>query len=244
MHFLICDLGNTLVKIALYEDDLLKKQGTIEEATEFAFGNYIEKNGFNRADAAIVSSVSHQATPYLKLINSGITLTLDEQTRLPLINAYKTPATLGNDRIAGAVGAASLYPGKDLLVIDLGTAITYDFVEKGNKYLGGGIAPGIKMRFKALNAFTRRLPLVETSADVHLIGDTTEESIRSGVMKGSMAEVTGIIAAYQHIYPELITILTGGDLIYFEKILKNNIFANPNLIFWGLKQILTYNLEK
>lgn len=244
MHFLICDLGNTRAKIALYNDDVPIKQAILTEVDPEAFVRLLNSSGFNHADAAIVSSVSQETAPFIDQIDAGRIITLTEHTLLPLINEYKTPATLGNDRIAGAVGGAALYPGKDILVIDLGTAITYDFVEKGKTYRGGSISPGINMRFKALNAFTMRLPLLTASPEMPLTGTTTSEAVGSGVMNGCMAEVSGIIEAYRLLYPEINIILTGGDLIYFEKMLKNNIFANPNLIVWGLKQILTYNLEK
>ena len=244
MYFLICDLGNTRAKIALYHDDLLIKQATLEQVSPEAFELLINSSGFNQAGAAIISSVSHEITPFVQKINAGHIITLTEHTLLPLINEYKTPATLGNDRIAGAVGGAALYPDKDILIIDLGTAITYDFVEKGRIYKGGSISPGINMRFKALNAFTMRLPLLTASPEISLTGTTTTEAIRSGVMNGCLAEVSGIIEVYRQRYPGVKIILTGGDLIYFEKMLKNNIFANPNLIVWGLKQILIYNLEK
>lgn len=244
MRFLICDLGNTRTKIALYNDDLLIKQAILNENNPDAFARLICSSGFNHTDAAIVSSVSHDTTSFVERITAGRIITLTEHTLLPLINEYKTPSTLGNDRIAGAIGGAALYPGNDILVIDLGTAITYDFVEKGKIYKGGGISPGINMRFKSLNAFTMRLPLLTPSAEAPLIGTTTSGAIGSGVMNGCRAEVSGIIEAYRLLYPKIKIILTGGDLIYFEKMLKNNIFANPNLIIWGLKQILTYNLEK
>ncbi|MDD3742995.1 MAG: type III pantothenate kinase [Lentimicrobiaceae bacterium] len=244
MHFLICDLGNTRTKVALYHNDQLTELFILNETSPESFAHLLTNAKFNRIDAAIVSSVSHDTTPYLNLINAPRVVTLTEHTSLPLTNEYSTPATLGNDRIAGAVGAAALYPGKDILVVDLGTAITYDFVEKGKIYKGGSISPGISMRFKALNAFTMRLPLLTPAHDIPLIGTNTAGAISSGVMNGCLTEVYGTIEAYRKLYPKIIIILTGGDLIYFEKMLKNNIFAHPNLIVWGLKQILTYNLEK
>src|SRR5690606_6792967 len=151
-----------------------------------------------------------------------------------IINCYDTPDTLGKDRLAGAVAGAHLYPGKNVLIIDAGTAITYDMVHSMNQYVGGSISPGINMRFKALHTFTKRLPLYEPTMYDKLTGTDTYQSIMSGVMVGARAEMDGIINEYEQKYQSLITILTGGDAIYFDKKLKSNIFATSNLVLSGL----------
>lgn len=151
---------------------------------------------------------------------------------------------MGNDRIALAVAGSQLYPGRDVLIIGAGTCITYDFVSKNNEYFGGSISPGIHMRFKALNTFTDKLPLVQPENKPELIGNSTVGSITSGVMNGLYSEIDGIIDRYEKNFPEIQTILTGGDIIYFDKMLKNNIFANSNLVLKGLNMILDYNVGK
>jgi type III pantothenate kinase len=170
-------------------------------------------------------------------------LILNRDTQIPLKNAYKTPETLGKDRIAAAVAAWHEFPGKDLLVIDAGTAITMDMVTKPGEFLGGAIAPGIDLRFKALHTFTGRLPLIKRKNINYLTGTSTEESINSGVINGIAAEIDGIIDKYKILYPDLITIFGGGDSKFLHKRLKNSIFALPNPVVNGLHTILNYNIE-
>jgi len=171
-------------------------------------------------------------------------LELDTSTLLPITLNYKTLETLGKDRIALAVAAAQLYPHKNVLIIDAGTCITYDFIDKHKEYQGGSISPGIQMRFKALNTFTDKLPLINPTDNVELLGKSTSESISSGVMNGVYSEIDGIIDKYKINFPDIEVILTGGDIIYFDKKLKNNIFANSNLVLKGLNMILDYNAGK
>jgi len=141
------------------------------------------------------------------------------------------------------VGARFLVPGCDILVIDSGTAITYDLITAAGEYLGGGISPGLSMRYKALHTFTNRLPLLDYYDDAQLIGDDTSSSIHSGVLNGALAEMEGIIKSYQILYPGLKIILTGGDHNYFDKRLKIKTFAAPNLVLEGLNLILDFNIE-
>jgi len=168
---------------------------------------------------------------------------LDNQTPLPIKNNYQTPETLGKDRLAAVTGAYQLYPGQNVLVIDAGTAVTYDFINHKGEYAGGSISPGLTMRFRALHTFTTRLPLLQAEEISYLTGCNTRESILSGVMNGLRIEIDGIIDQYSILWPSFQVILTGGDAKYFEKILKNSIFASPNLVITGLKLILDYNLE-
>ncbi|MDZ7847381.1 MAG: type III pantothenate kinase [Owenweeksia sp.] len=162
---------------------------------------------------------------------------------LPFKLKYKTPETLGLDRIALAAAAAHDYPGKNCLVIDAGTCLTYDFIDRERNYHGGAIAPGLKMRYQALHHFTARLPLVAHRAEVELIGDSTETSIQAGVAGGIFYEVKATIEAYQMRYPGLITVLTGGDYAAFEGLSKNGIFAAPEFLLHGLNNILEYYAE-
>jgi len=168
---------------------------------------------------------------------------LGPDTSLPIRNGYATPATLGYDRLAAAVGAWVLQPEKPLLVIDLGTAVTYDFISADGTFMGGNIAPGVHTRLKSLNHFTGKLPLVEPTSDFGLLGNSTETAIRSGVMQGILFEINGYIEALTGQHPGLFTFLTGGDLIYFDGKLKNGIFVDENLVLTGLNRILRHNVH-
>jgi type III pantothenate kinase len=166
---------------------------------------------------------------------------LDENTPLPVKNLYKTPGTLGKDRIAAAVGAFDLYPETSLLIIDAGTAITYDIVNASGEFLGGNISPGIEMRFQALHTFTGKLPLVKRQPFDRLFGTTTEEAIVAGVQNGVIFEVDKAIDTFKDFYKNLKVIITGGNAEFFERKLKNSFFVNFNLIALGLNRILEHN---
>ncbi len=166
---------------------------------------------------------------------------LDENTPLPIENCYQTKSTLGKDRIAAVVGAFDLYPNQNILVIDAGTAITYDIVSEKGQYLGGNISPGIEMRLKALNYFTGRLPLVQQKEWNKLYGTTTEEAILGGVLNGVVFEVDKTIDTFKEFYNNLKVIITGGNAEFFDKKLKNSFFVNFNLLALGLNRILEYN---
>lgn len=166
---------------------------------------------------------------------------LNSKTKVPLINKYSTPKTLGFDRIAAAVGANFLIPNSNLIIIDIGTALTIDFVNDKNEYIGGNISLGIDMRFKALNEFTDKLPLIKKDDKRSLIGTSTETAIRNGVMNGIAYEIEGVINKLEEDFTNINTFLTGGDAFFFDKLYKNNIFANANLVLIGLNRILEYN---
>ena len=167
----------------------------------------------------------------------------DERMRLPIDNHYQTPETLGKDRIAAAVGAFCLQPGKNILVIDAGTAVTYEVVTAAGIYIGGNISPGMTTRFRALNRFTKHLPLVSEKGYVPLIGSSTKKAILAGVVNGMVYEMDGFIYELRKKYPDIYVFLTGGHSFYFEKRLKNTIFAVLNLVLIGLNRILEYNVE-
>jgi type III pantothenate kinase len=175
---------------------------------------------------------------------SGQKLMLDHATSLPITNQYATPSTLGMDRLAGVCGATQLFPDENTLVIDAGTCVKFDFVDKHKNYLGGAISPGLSMRFRAVHAFTSRLPMLVPANDPELIGNSTETSIQSGVINGMVEEIDGIIVRYQKKYPDLKVILSGGDGAFFENKLKASIFASPNVVLIGLNSILIYNVDR
>jgi len=161
----------------------------------------------------------------------------------PIKNAYKTPATLGTDRLLAVLGALDRVEQPPVLVVDIGTAVTYDIVDQGGTYLGGGISPGMYMRFKALASFTARLPEVAPQKNFSLVGNTTHGCIRSGVVNGLLEELEGIIARYHSTFsPGLKVVLTGGDADFFEKRLKSINFVEQNLVLWGIHSTLLHTL--
>lgn len=239
MRSIAIDIGNTGGKYGVFEQDALVSQGFFKE--EEGLPQEVTSQTFDHAIIASVSGSAAQIKAGLSV--SGSIIELSGQTALPISNAYQTPQTLGADRIAGAIAANYFFPGRNCLVIDAGTAITYDFVDAQGCYQGGGIAPGIQMKFKALHNFTRRLPLVqEINTDFPLIGKTTQESLQSGVLGGTVAEVDGIIRAYQQESDHLVVILCGGDAGFFESNVKHTIFVIPELVLIGLQRILRHNV--
>lgn len=238
MNFAI-DSGNSAAKVGIFEHEkLIGKQSfpSREELRTFL----TTQSGGN----IIVSSVKGDAEEIASWASKAQTIvTLHKGLPLPVINKYKTPDTLGMDRLAGVCGALKLFPGFDNLVIDAGTCITYDFADRQGNYFGGGISPGLMMRFRAVHTFTAKLPLVTPRGDVSLIGSDTESSIQSGIVNGMIEEIDGIISRYKAKFPELRVILCGGDAGFFENQLKASIFAIPDLVLIGLNSILIHNVN-
>ena len=221
MKKITIDEGNTSVKLALFENNQMvfrESNVTLERVKEL----------LSQCDRLIISTVKNN-TLFESLLSSKYAISLDSSTPLPITNYYETPHSLGNDRIALAVGAAANFPNNNVLVIDAGTCITYDFINSKKESLGGSISPGIQMRYNALHHFTSQLPLLESVDTAILTGASTEESIHSGIINGILVEIDGIIKRYTNQYPDLKVIVTGGNAKFFDKGLKNTIFANPNL---------------
>ena len=166
---------------------------------------------------------------------------LSHQSKMPLTTPVGKPSDIGADRLALMAAAVDLFPTHNNLVIGLGSAITYNFVNKNKEFLGGGISPGMEMRFKSLKLFTAKLPLVEKDWNLPLIGYDTRTNILSGVILGMAKEIDGMIDAYAERYRNFNVVLTGGDAPYFVYHLKNRIFADPDLIFKGLYAISEHN---
>ena len=231
---LIIDIGNTLVKYALFNNDKLLQLSKKNQVDHNYIDQIISKNSVN---SVIVSSVRKKIEWN---INTKLVV-LNHTTKLPITINYKTPKTLGNDRIANAVGASLLYPNKNILVIDAGTCITFDFINSDKVYQGGRISPGIEMRYKSLHEFTDNLPKIISHSDDYFIGKSTMESIVSGVKQGILSEVKLIISDLKKENEDLIVIVTGGDTFFFDKALKSSIFADQNFVLKGLNEILKYN---
>lgn len=194
----------------------------------------------------ILSSVKPKDDELVRFLSENFEyfLELDNQTELPIGNLYETPETLGKDRLAAAVGANELFPDRNLLIIDAGTAITFDLVSEKNQFIGGNISPGLEMRFKALNQFTGKLPLVSYSNEFQSIGTNTIDAIRAGVQNGILFEIAQTIDLFNRNYQNLQIIMTGGDSIFFDKKLNYSIFVHFNLTLIGLNRILEHNAKK
>lgn len=235
---LVVDIGNTRIKTALYQGNTLVDLSIHNHYEDIFSGNFIEKS-----TNIIVSSVLNDVDQIISELSKLKPCQLfTAQTKIPIQNKYESISSLGSDRIAASIGAYTLYPNKNVLVIDAGTCIKYNFTNSNNEYLGGGISPGIAMKFKALHQFTSKLPLIDRDLEeTVLIGRDTASSISSGVLNGTCSEIDGIINSYKEKYPDLICILTGGDSIYLSNHLKNSIFTHSNLILKGLNDILNYN---
>jgi len=238
MMNLVIDIGNTRIKAALFEGDQLKKNAVFD-----TLQNLLQEETWLQATQAIVCTVVSNIEPFLAVLEQHMrVLIFKADTPLPVKNIYKSAATLGSDRLAAAIGAWSERPGVDQLVIDAGTCVKYNFINRNNEFVGGAIAPGLQMRFKALEHFTDRLPLVAFRGGYEkLIGENTEESILSGVQIALLAETEGMIAYYKQQFPDLTIWLTGGDAPFLSAHLKNPIFADNFLLFKGLNNILLYN---
>jgi len=240
---LCIDQGNSSTKIGLFDqnkliDDLGYQQFGKKELSEI-LSKYSIQN-------CIISCVIADNKELVGELERKIPnfIELSHTTALPIENRYATPETLGRDRLAAIVGAAYLKPDQDILVIDAGTAITYDFMNASRHYLGGNIAPGLNMRLRSLHEFTQKLPKVEPKTESPFLGNTTETAILSGALYGIVFEIDGYISTLKIKYPQLSTFLTGGSTFYFDSKLKSPIFAERNLVLIGLNRILNYNVQK
>jgi type III pantothenate kinase len=238
MTNLVIDIGNTFIKAAIFEQNEL-----IYTDHYAALDNQIIDGLLTTyaVDTAIISTVKKQSWDWETVLEQKARLIyFDAAMAAGIHNHYKTPHTLGLDRLAAVIGANHLYPQQNNLVIDGGTCITYDWVDADGNYFGGSISPGLNMRYNALNYYTAALPIVKQDASfANNSGDDTETAIRSGVQNGVKFELTGFIESYKKDKTELNIILTGGDSIFFDTLLKNSIFApyiknEPHLVLKGL----------
>lgn len=238
---LIIDFGNTFAKIAVFEDDTIifqQKHTTINSSIIFEITT---KFAFKKAIVSSVRANKSEITALLSKFNISF-LWLHSKMNFPFQINYKTPQSLGLDRLAAATGGVYGFPKTNLLIIDMGTCTTFDFVDEKATYFGGSIAPGFEMRFKALQHFTQKLPLIKYKhTKINLIGDSTENSILSGVYNGMKCEIEGMISNYQKQYNNLKIVLTGGDFKLFDLEPKNRIFADEFLVLKGLNKILIDN---
>jgi len=236
---LILDFGNTFQKCAIFNNDEIVAFERFENITLNQLKEFSQENNIQSAILSSVINTKPEIIAWLK--ESFLFIELDHNTPIPITNKYASPETLGKDRLAAAIGAASLFPKQNVLSIDTGTAIKFDLVNFKGEYLGGSISPGLYLRFKALHTFTDKLPLVPYNNEHLLIGNNTQTSILSGVMNGAIAEVNGLIDTYKNRFEGLKIVFTGGESIYFVKSIKSDIFADSNLVIKGLNEILKFN---
>lgn len=231
------DIGNSLIKYGLFNNNNLTLNGIIQKDGFSMLKELISSNNVEHIIYATVAEIPVELNEVLCDFRSVIELR--NNTPLPIQNKYLTPETLGTDRLANVCGAVALFPGKNVLVVDAGTCLKFDLLTADGCYLGGAISPGMQMRFKALNQQTAFLPLITPLVEPLLVGRNTEESIRSGVMNGIMAELNDIISQYMKMFPRLEIVLTGGDANFFLNQFKSRIFAAPHLTLIGLNHIVS-----
>ena len=239
---LVIDQGNTLVKLAVFSNGKIIRHFTEKNLDlELIRNTFREYPSVNRSILSSVATYEEEIPGFLS--SRSFFIKLDSKTPLPIINKYSTKETLGYDRIANAVGAYTIFPSSNVLVIDAGTAITFDLITLKGEFYGGNISPGLDLRFRALNRYTKKLPLVEKHEDFELIGTSTRDAILSGVMNAVIFEVDGYIYEMRNKFPDIKIVLTGGDINYFVKKLKNIIFVDSNLNLSGLNRILEFNAK-
>ncbi len=240
---LIIDLGNTCTKISVFNNGQLIHHQVVHRMNDSFF---IElKNKFPRLSYTILSSVAQQVDELKPLLAEHFQYVLffEHNTALPITSAYASPQTLGLDRLAAAVGAWRCKPKQNSLIIDMGTAITIDFLNEQGTFLGGNISPGMNTRFRALHKFTHRLPKLEPIEEWPQIGTDTPSAMRAGVQKGVFFELKGYIDEFRANYKSLTVFLSGGEAFFFAKKFKSIIFA-PNLLAEGLNSILEFNMKE
>jgi type III pantothenate kinase len=236
----ICfDFGNTRLKYAVFDGDVMTHIQVLEKGSLEEVAAALEQH---RPHRSILSSViSHDPLLETFLAEKTSFHKLSHESKLPFTVPVGKPETMGADRIALAAAMVKFYPGKNNLVVGLGTAITYNFINKYNEFLGGGISPGMELRLKSLHDYTALLPLVKKDWNFPLIGYDTRTNILSGVILGMAKEIDGTIDAYQGRYGNFNVVITGGDSLYFAQHLKNTIFADPDFLYKGLYAISAYN---
>jgi type III pantothenate kinase len=229
------------MKAALFEGSTLKTEWVVEDDSAATMQQLL---ALYKPDYSILSSVIDHNPEIEKILEAGSGFhKLSHLTKLPFCTPVGKPETIGADRLALAAAAVEFFPGKNILAIGLGTCITYNFINKKKEFLGGGISPGMDMRFKSLQVFTAKLPLIKEEWNFPLLGYDTKTNILSGVLLGMAREIDGFIEMYEEKYGNFNAVLTGGNSTYFAPHLKKQIFADPNLIFKGLYAISECNHE-
>ncbi len=241
MKILCLDIGNTRAKYALYKDRTLVKTGY---QPKFLVKDIRKICRDNRVEYGIIASTRHRNSPIVRFLTKELKhfIELDYKTSLPITNAYDSPKTLGMDRLAAAIGAYTKMPGRSHLVIDAGSCMTLDVIDKNGCFKGGNITPGMHMRSKAMNDHTDKLPLVPLVYHKDLLGTNTKMALQNGSVRGTLFEIEAFIQGVRKEYPRININLTGGDTEFLAKYLKSKILADPNLVFKGLNEIVLHHV--
>ena len=242
MTTLCFDFGNTRLKCAVFINRTFSEAVVVENDSVEVISELIEK--YQPHSSILSSVINHNPAIEEILATETHFHKLSYDSKLPFTSPVGKPHTIGADRLAMVVAAVDLYPNQHNLVIGLGSCVTYNFVNKYHEFIGGSISPGMEMRFKSLNHYTAKLPLVEADWNFPLLGYDTKTNIQSGVILGMAKEIDGIIDSYTEKYSNFNVHLTGGDTPFFGGLFKNKIFADPYLIYKGLYAISEYNQNK
>ncbi|MCZ6594683.1 MAG: type III pantothenate kinase [Bacteroidetes bacterium] len=241
---LIIDVGNSFIKLAVFSGGEIQHKRSLPKKDFINSLNEISKE-YPKIDHCIISSVGEVTDAEISAVKKvAPVFILSREAKLPFRNQYATPETLGMDRISLVSAAALQFPEKNVLIIDAGSCITYDFLSAENNYLGGAISPGIEMRYKAMHTFTSNLPLLKPEILKNSVGDSTNNSMHIGVIQGVINELNGFVDEYKKNFSNLTVILTGGDAHFLRDSIKNDIFANSNFLLEGLNYILEINKDR
>jgi type III pantothenate kinase len=240
---LTIDVGNTQIKSAVFEQDtLIEKFVFLLSDFQISIEKILKK--FDKISVLVISSVGKLENDALNVFSDKVKIYVINRDKVfPFVNNYATPNTLGIDRAVLASGAVLQYPNQNRLVIDAGTCVTYDFIDAQNVYHGGAISPGIRLRYEAMHNYTAKLPLLELEEPENLVGNSTKESMHSGVVNGLTFEIDGYIDGLKSQNENFIIILTGGDANFLAKRLKNTIFANSNFLLESLCYLYQYQIN-
>jgi type III pantothenate kinase len=240
---LTIDIGNTQIKSAVFEDDrLLEKEFFLHSDLKKIIEKILKK--FQKISVLVVSSVGKLENQTLDPFKERLKIyAIDREKPFPFTNKYATPKTLGIDRMVLSAGAVLQFPNQNRLVIDAGTCVTYDFVDSNNVYHGGAISPGLRLRYEAMHNYTAKLPMLNLEEPKSIIGNSTEQSMHSGVVNGLAFEIDGYIDELKAPKENFIIILTGGDANFLAKRLKNTIFANSNFLLESLNLLYQYQIH-
>jgi len=240
---LTIDVGNTRIKSAVFENN------TAIEFSSFEGENFFDKmenilKRFEKITVLVVASVGKLDKSAFETFSNRVKIHFVERgQKFPFQNHYSSPETLGIDRMVLSAGAILQFSNKNRLVIDAGTCVTYDYIDENNVYHGGAISPGIRLRYEAMHNYTAKLPLLTIEEPENIIGNSTGESMHSGVVNGLTFEIDGYINELTSQKENFIIILTGGDANFLAKRLKNTIFANSNFLLESLNHLYQYQIN-
>ena len=239
MRTLCLDFGNTRLKAAVFENDVVMEEMVLADDNNDTIEALV--NQYRPQKSILSSVISHNAEVERILASKTIFHKLSYSTKLNFTSPVGKPETIGADRLALAAAAVHFYPGRNNLIISLGSCVTYNFINQYHQFLGGAISPGMEMRFKSMHDYTAKLPMVQKDWNFPVIGYDTKTNLQSGVIAGITFEMDGYIDFYQNQYGNFNVVLTGGDAGYFARHLKNKIFADLKFLFKGLYAISEVN---